>query len=182
MHKTLLFYIQKVPQTFKPNQFIECTFDGQKLKTNFHGQEVHSREAKLGDVFYIQFQGQKKPPIITFPELPEKRGEKIAWTLAFIGSEKYVATEADFYNTYNQLVKTDTITNIAVFTKYGRFSIVIADKHIHSDVPEKAKVKKNNPVLAWIADDITREELTSLLDKYESRKKLPCSRDFFYYL
>lgn len=174
----MLFYIKEAPQTFRPNEFIECTFNGRELKTLFHGQEVDSKEAKFGDTFYIHAQGQKKPPIISFPEMPESRGAKIAWVLSFIGNEKYMSSEKDFYNTYQKLVKTDSITNIAFFTKYGRFSIVIADRHL----PEKGKVKKNNPVLAWIADDITREELNSLLDKYESRKRLPCPRDFFYHL
>lgn len=176
--QTLLYYISNSPQTFKPNEFIECTFNGRELQTKFHGIKVNSQEAKLGDTFYIHAQGQKKPPIISFPEMPTPRGTKIAWILSFIGAEKYMTSEKDFYDAYQKLIQTNSITNTAVFTKYGRFAVVIADRHI----PEKGKVKKNNPVLAWIADDLTREELNSLLDKYELRKKLPCPREFFYHL
>ena len=174
----MLFYISETPQNFRLNEFIECTFNGQELKTIFHGREVDSKEAKLGDAFYVHAQGQKKPPIISFPEMPEARGAKIAWVLSYIGNEKYMSSEIAFYDTYHNLIQTDSITNVAVFTKYGRFADVLADRHL----PEKGKVKKNNPVLAWIADDITREELNYLLDRYDSRKKLPCPRDFFYHL
>lgn len=174
----MLFYISETPQNFRLNEFIECTFNGQELKTTFHGREVDSKEAKLGDAFYVHAQGQKKPPIISFPEMPEARGAKIAWVLSYIGNEKYMSSEIDFYDTYHNLIQTDSITNVAVFAKYGRFAVVLADRHF----PEKGKVKKNNPVLAWIADDITREELNYLLDRYDSRKKLPCPRDFFYHL
>lgn len=174
----MLFYISETPQNFRLNEFIECTFNGQELKTTFHGREVDSKEAKLGDAFYVHAQGQKKPPIISFPEMPEARGAKIAWVLSYIGNEKYMSSEIAFYDTYHNLIQTDSITNVAVFTKYGRFAVVLADRHF----PEKGKVKKNNPVLAWIADDITREELNYLLDRYDSRKKLPCPRDFFYHL
>ena len=174
----MLFYISETPQNFRLNEFIECTFNGQELKTTFHGREVDSKEAKLGDAFYVHAQGQKKPPIISFPEMPEARGAKIAWVLSYIGNEKYMSSEIAFYDTYHNLIQTDSITNVAVFTKYGRFAVVLADRHF----PEKGKVKKNNPVLAWIADDITREELNYLLDRYDSRKKLPCARDFFYHL
>ena len=174
----MLFYISETPQNFRLNEFIECTFNGQELKTTFHGREVDSKEAKLGDAFYVHAQGQKKPPIISFPEMPESRGAKIAWVLSYIANEKYMSSEIAFYDTYHNLIQTDSITNVAVFTKYGRFAVVLADRHF----PEKGKVKKNNPVLAWIADDITREELNYLLDRYDSRKKLPCPRDFFYHL
>lgn len=174
----MLRHIETIPQTFTVSPYVESIFNGRKLITYFHGQEIDSRDAKLGEVFYVTAQGQKKPPVISFPKMPESRGEKIAWVLSFIGDEKYMKTEAEFYSTYQELIQSNSITNTAVFTKYGRFAVALADKHL----PEKNKVKANNPVLAWISDDITREELNSLLDRYEVRKKLPCSRDFFYHL
>ena len=174
----MLFYIYKSPQKFKPNDFIECIFDGRELKTFFNGQEINSHKTTLGTAFYVHPQGQKKLPIINFPKMPESRGEKIAWFLSFIGDEKYVSTEEEFYNMYEKLLHDETITNMSVFIKYGRFSIIIADRHL----PEKNKTKKNNPVLAWITDDITRQELNDLFDKYESVKNLPCARKFFYHL
>lgn len=141
---------------------------------------VLSYPAKLGNAFYVLPQGKKKPPVLTRAELPTNRGAKIAWALSFIGGEKCMASETDFYKKYDQLLKEDSIRNIAVFSKYTRYALVIADKHVTTIDPERTKVKKNNPVLAWIADDITLDELNAILDYYDSHKKLPCPKEFFY--
>lgn len=180
---TLLIFITNTPQTFKVNEYIECSYDGRFIQTKLNGEIVLSQPAKLGNAFYLVPQGQKKPPLLTRAELPTTRGAKIAWALSFIGDEKMMNSQADFYTTYDILVKEDIIRNIALTTKYGSYAIAIADKHIiNVKQPEKSKVKKNNPVLAWIADDISYEDLNHLLDEYAKRRSLPCPKEFFFLL
>lgn len=178
----MIIFITKIPQVFRVNESIQSIFDGRFLQTKICGEVILSQPARLGNAFYIQPQGLKKPPIITQAELPTNRGAKIAWALSFIGEEKCLSSQADFYEAYDQLVKNDIITNIAVFTKYGEYAIAIADKTTFNVALGKDKIKKNNPILAWISDSISLESLQELLEKYESRKKLPCSKEFFYLL
>lgn len=178
----MLIFITKTPQDFSINEFIECKFDGRFLQTKLCGEMVLSQPAKLGQAFYIVPQGQKKPPLLSRAELPTTRGAKIAWALSYIGDDKCMPTQAAFYEKYDQLVKDDIIRNIATIINYGRYALVIADKHINSDNPAKSKVKKNNPVLAWISDDVTCEELNVILEKYAERKSLPCPKEFFFIL
>lgn len=181
-NRKLIIFITKEPQSFRVNESINAVFDGRFLQTKIHDEVVLSQPAHLGEAFYILPQGLKTPPIITRAELPANRGAKIAWALSFIGDDKCMKSEADFYNTYDQLVKDDIIRNIAAFTKYSQYAIVIADKSVFNATLGRNKLKSRNPVLAWISDDISLENLRELLEKYESRKKLPCSKEFFYLL
>lgn len=181
-NRKLIIFITKEHQSFRVNESINAVFDGRFLQTKICDEVVLSQPAHLGEAFYILPQGLKNPPIITRAELPTNRGAKIAWALSFIGDDKCMKSEADFYNTYDQLVKDDIIRNIAAFTKYGQYAIVIADKSVFNATLGRNKLKSRNPVLAWISDDISLESLRELLEKYESRKKLPCSKEFFYLL
>lgn len=178
----MIIFLTKVPQEFRINESIKTVFDGRFLQTKICDEVVLSHPAHLGNAFYIQPQGLKKAPIINRAELPSNRGAKIAWALSFIGNEKCMSSEADFYSMYDQLVKENIISNIATFTKYGEYAIVIADKSTFNATLGKNKVRKNNPVLAWISDNISLESLRELLEKYETRKKLPCNQEFFYLL
>ena len=87
----------------------------------------------LGQAFYIIPQGQKNAPLVTKAEIPTNRGGKIAWALSFIGADKCMPSENAFYETYDKLVKEDSIMNIASFLSYGKYAIVIADKYKHND-------------------------------------------------
>lgn len=178
----MIIFITKVPQTFQVNESINAVFDGRFLKTKIHDEVVLSHPARLGEAFYIQPQGKNVIPNVYRTELPTNRGAKIAWALSFIGDDKCMNSEADFYNTYDQLVKEDIIRNIATFTQYGQYAIAIADKYVFNATLGMYKLKNKIPVLAWISDDITLESLRELLEKYESRKKLPCNKEFFYLL
>lgn len=178
----MILFITKVPQTFRINESINAVFDGRFLQTKLCDEVVLSQPAHLGEAFYIQPQGLKKIPIVSRAELPANRGAKIAWALSFIGDDKCMKSEADFYNKYDQLLKEDIIRNIAAFTKYGQYAIVIADKSVFNATLGRNKLKSRNPVLAWISDDISLESLRELLEKYESRKKLPCNKELFYLL
>lgn len=178
----MIIFITKVHQEFRVNEAITSVFTGRFLQTKIRDEVVLSQPAQLGNAFYIQPQGLDKIPVVTRAELPANRGAKIAWALSFIGEDKCKNTEASFYETYDQLVKQDIITNIAAFTKFGQYAIVLADKTMFNATLGKNKIKRNNPVLAWISDDITLESLHELLERYESRKKIPCSKEFFYLL
>ena len=178
----MIIFITKVHQEFRVNEAITSVFTGRFLQTKIRDEVVLSQPAQLGNAFYIQPQGLDKVPVVTRAELPASRGAKIAWALSFIGDDKCMTTEASFYENYDKLVKQDIITNIAAFTKFGQYAIVLADKTQFNVSLGKNKVKKNNPVLAWISDDITLESLHELLERYESRKKIPCNKEFFYLL
>ena len=144
---------------------------------------VLSHPAHLGEAYYVLPQGDNVP-LVERKSIPSNRGAKLAWALSFIGEDKCVKSEADFYSQFDYLVGTDTITNIAAFTKYGKYGIILANKHILSETAPngRSKVIINTPILAWISDTISFEDLTDLLNKYSSRIPLPCNKEFFYLL
>lgn len=162
---------------------IRCNFDGRFLQTFRNDELILSHPAHFGEAFCIQFDDESNIQLSKI-SLPSKRGEKIAWALSFVGDEKCKASQSEFYEKYEELVNSNTITNIAVFSKFNRYSIAIADMHIPLEIAPNGRetVVHGVPVLAWISDDITPEDLSELLDKYSVRNRLPCSKEFFYLL
>ena len=142
---------------------------------------ILSHPARFGEAFSILFDKEDNIQL-SKTSLPTKRGEKIAWALSFVGEEKCKTSESDFYNKYEELVKSNLITNIAVYSQFGRYALVVADMHFPMQTAPNGKeaVVRGVPVLAWISDDITHEELTKLLNQYSVRNILPCSKEFFY--
>lgn len=180
--KTLIFFITDVKE-YPISPSVKCKFDGRFLQTFRNDEIILSHPAHFGEAFCIEFDKENNIQL-SKTSLPTKRGEKIAWALSFVGKEKCKASEADFFKTYEELVNSDLITNIAVFSKFGRYALAVADMHFPMQMAPNGRhaVVHGAPVLAWISDDITSEELTELLSKYSVRNRLPCSKEFFYLL
>ena len=178
----MIFFITDVKE-YPISNNIKCIFDGRFLQTIRNDELILSHPAHFGEAFCIDIDKEDNVQL-TKTSLPTKRGEKIAWALSFVGNEKCKASEAEFYAQYEELVNSNAITNIAVFSKFNRYAIVIADMHfpMQTAANGKAAVVHGVPVLAWICDDITAEELAEILSKYSIRNRLPCSKEFFYLL
>ena len=178
----MIFFITDIKE-YPITSNIKCTFDGHFLQTFRKDELILSYPAHFGEAFCIQFDDENNIQL-SKTALPTKRGEKIAWALSFIGNEKCKTSESDFYTRYEELVNSNVITNTAVFSKLNRYAIAMADMHfpLQTAPNGKAAVAHGVPVLAWISDDITSEELAELLNKYSVRNRLPCSKEFFYLL
>ena len=178
----MIFFITDIKE-YPISTNIKCNFDGRFLQTFRNDELILSHPAHLGEAFCIQFDDENDIHL-SKTSLPTKRGEKIAWALSFVGDEKCMKSESEFFSKYEELVNTNAITNIAIFSKFNRYAIAIADMHFPLPIAPNGSstVVHGVPVLAWISDDITSVELAELLSKYSVRNRLPCSKEFFYLL
>lgn len=179
----MIIFITETPQRFKIDESTECTFDGRFLQTNVCENMILSQPAHLGEAYFVSIQ-KDGTPCVERAKIPTQKGAKLAWALSFIGDDKCARSESDFYDRFNSLVGSGSITNIAVFSKHGQYGFALANLHIPDEIAPngRPKVITNTPVLAWISDTISGEFLTELLDKYASRKPLPCNKELFYLL
>lgn len=172
-------FLCKSNEVFTPSDFIKTEFNGTTLRTYLNGELTDSRSASIGDSFYIIHSGTKKAPKVNKAELPENRGARIAWALSFVGESKYATSEKDFWNRYQELASEKLIYNAIYLLNPGVYAICIADRITESaKVQSKPKVKPKNPVIAWISDDITSNEIDELLERFTKERNLFCPAEY----
>lgn len=172
-------FLCKPDTTFHANEFVHSEFDGVVLRTYLNNELTDSRMASIGDSFFILPCGTKKPPKVTAVELPATRGARIAWALSFVGESKYVNDEKDFWNRYQQISKESVLMNTIYLTNPGVYALCIADKV--SDAKKalsKPKIKLKNPILAWISDDITADQIDEMLERFTKERALFCPEKY----
>ena len=164
---------------FSASELVHSEFDGSTLRTYLGAELTDSRPAQIGDAFYIIPCGTQKAPNVMAIELPESRGAKIAWALSFIGENKYINEEKDFWDRCHQISQETTLMNIIYLTNPGAYALCIADRVADSKKAlSKPKIKLRNPILAWISDDITREQLDELLERFGKERAIFCPKEY----
>ena len=172
-------FLCKPQEVFQPVEYVKSEFDGETLRTYLHGNLTDSRPASIGDSFYLIPSGTKKAPKVTKAELPESRGARIAWALSFVGDNKFAASEKDFWERYQELTSEKLIYNAVYLLNPGVYALCIADRITESaKVQSKPKVKPKNPVIAWISDDITSDEIDELLERFTKERNLFCPAEY----
>ena len=172
-------FICKPQEVFSPSEYVKTEFDGENLRTYLNGELTDSRPAKIGDSFYIIPSGAKKAPKVNQAELPPTRGARIAWALSFVGESKYAATEKDFWFRYQELVSDKLIYNAIYLLNPGIYALCIADRITEpAKIKGTPKVKSNNPVIAWISDNIASSEIDELLERFTKERKLFCPEEY----
>lgn len=165
--------------SFSANEFVHSEFDGSVLRTYLGDKLTDSRVAKIGDSFFIIPCGTQKAPKVNATELPNSRGAKIAWALSFVGKNKYVNEEKAFWDCYQQISKESTLMNAIYLLNPGVYALCIADRVADSQkFMSKPKVKLRNPILAWISDDITSDQIDELLERFTKERALFCPKEY----
>lgn len=175
----LLVYLYKEKHSFSLNQSISCTFDGSIFRTYFNGALVDNQPATVGDCMYIIPHGEKKAPNVEKAKLPESRGARIAWALSFIGTVKYAESLEEFFEKYQSILADPNVRNHMYELKSGCFAFLIADKVVESNKAKAApKLKQSCPLLAWIADDISNEDLSDLCTRFSKYRSIYCPLEY----
>lgn len=160
------------PDTFVVTESVETVFDGSNLRTYLNGTQTDSRAATVGECYYIQQNGKNKAPKITKAEMPESRGLRIAWALSFIGTNKNATDFNEFMIKYQNFINKELSYQCCMFMsnpEKKKFAIVL-------EILPDGRLPK--PILAWIADDITQEELDELTETLTRYRKLFCPIEF----
>lgn len=172
-------FLYKPNESFSPSEYIRTEFDGTTLKTYFNEELVDSRTANIGNSFFIIPLGSKKVPQVKEAEMPATKGAKIAWALSFIGESKFVAEEKNFWKRYQEIAAENTLHNTMYLLNPGVYALCIADRVVDSQrVLSKPKVKLKNPVLAWISDDITDDEIDELVERFSLEREIFCPVEY----
>lgn len=158
---------------FSPNEFIKAKFDGKELRTYQNGTLIDLQEAKAGECFYIQANGQKKKPTVTKAILPDTRGKRIAWALSFIGENKLADSYEEFLDKVLVLEENEGSENVFY---------ALSDNYAYGIAMVKSKKTLLKPALAYISDTISAEDFQDLLASYERFRNLFCPEEFFDYL
>lgn len=172
-------FLCKPHEVFAPSEYVKTEFDGTNLRTYLNGELTDSRPASIGESFYIIPSGTKKAPKVTKADLPKTRGARIAWALSFVGENKYATSEKEFWTRYQALNAESLIYNAVYLLNPGVYALCIADRITESvKVKSTPKVKPKNPVVAWISDTITSDEIDELLERFSQERKVFCPTEF----
>lgn len=172
-------FLCKAGTNFSANEFVHSEFDGKVLRTYLGDELTDSRAAKIGDSFFVLPCGTKKAPKVNAVELPKTRGARIAWALSFIGESKFVNEEKDFWERYQQISEEFELMNSVFLLNPGVYALCIADRVADSKKAlSKPKIKLKNPILAWIADDITNSQIDELLERFTKERALFCPEEY----
>ena len=172
-------FLCKPQEVFNPSEYVRIEFDDGNLRTYLNGELTDSRPANIGDSFYVIPSGSKKAPKVNKAELPKSRGARIAWALSFVGDNKFATSEKDFWTKYQELHSENLIYNAVYLLNPGVYALCIADRITEPvKVLGKPKVKPKNPVVAWISDNITSDELDELIERFTLERKVFCPAEF----
>lgn len=172
-------FLYKAGEKFHANEFVYSEFDGSILRTYLNGELTDSRTAHVGDSFFILPCGTKKAPKVNAVELPKTKGARIAWALSFVGENKYVSKEKDFWDRYQKISQECELMNSVYLLNPGVYALCIADRVSDSKKAlSKPKIKIKNPVLAWISDDITDDQIDELLERFTKERALFCPAEY----
>ena len=172
-------FLYKSDMSVSANEFVRSEFDGSILRTYLNGELIDSRAAKIGDSFFVLPCGSKKAPKVSAVELPKTRGARIAWALSFVGENKYVNEEKDFWDRYQQISSECELQNSVYLINAGVYALCIADRTADSKKAQsKPKVKVKNPILAWISDNITDSEIDEMLERFTKERALFCPAEY----
>lgn len=163
-------FIYDTTQKIKVTEFINVSFSENTLRVYLENKEVVTLHAEIGESYYITPHGREKSPTVEKVIFPEKRGERIAWCLSFIGEKKLAKTYEDFSKKLNVLLEKDS-HNIGYACNKSNYGLAFD----FSQAPNKIK-----PILCYVDDNIDQKTLRSLLSVYCGfRRKSYCPDEFF---
>lgn len=101
--------------------------------------------------------------------MPETRGKRIAWALSFSQDEKIADSLDEFSKKFTDLIQ-EYGTNPTCCYNKNAYAFLIAEK--------RNKKGKKKPLLAWVSDSISDEDLDELISIYTKYRKLYYPAEF----
>ena len=166
-------FLWKTPMSITLTEFVSVSFDGHELRTYLSGKPSTVCRAQIGDCFYISPNTLKKPPTVIKAEMPEKRGQKIAWSLAF-SNKRALANSFDEFWEEVRSYKENNQKDVMLSAKKDVYGIALV---------ESSKGKKLlKPLVAYVSDAISQEDLKQLIKDFTDYRPLFCPSEYLYLL
>ncbi len=150
---------------------VEVEFTGTKFRLYFNNTLIESIDAVPGECYYVQPRGQIKQPTIEKAQMPSERGKKILWALDFVQSKKHAMSYEDFENRFCQVAESYKPERTFVETKKDCYAFILGEKKTKNG-------KKIQPIFAWVADDISKDDLECLISAYCKYRRIHCGEEF----
>lgn len=150
---------------------VDAEFTGDKFRLYFKGSLIESTDAVPGECYYVQPHGQTKYPTMEKAQMPSERGKRILWALDFVQSKKHAKSYDDFWERMYQVTKTYKLEQIFFESLSNNYAFVLGEKRTKNGL-------KMQPIFAWVADDISKEGLESLIYAYKKYRHIHCGEDF----
>lgn len=150
-------------------EYIRVTYDGHTLRTYLNGKPSTECPAELKECYYINPNGLKKAPSVVKAEMPQLRGQKIAWCLAF-SNKKALCSSFEEYSQVVRSYKEKTHQDVMFSVKKDVYAIAFVKN-------EKEK-KLLKPLAAYVSPTINSEELEQLIKDFTYYRPLFCPVEF----
>ena len=163
-------FITCTPEDFSPTERIRGFFDGKTI-TIYNGLKViYKSEAELGECYkIINEDGQL---VVTKQEVPDTVSGKVARILSF-DQGKICDSNEDFLKRTESLRSVYPGRNFIIDMVPGSYGFMVAKK------------KDRNfyaPLLLWVDEDISKDELKKLLKRYKKYRKIYFPKKLIPYL
>lgn len=170
-----LLYLTE-PREFNLTEFIRIKFDGNLLAVYLNNALCGIHAAKPGDAFQVFSVGQHSSPVIEKVRQPLERGERIAWALCFQERLARTSSYQEFLDTYQKVMNAYPSEKYFIEECPEAYAFVLATKPKNPKKPNKPEKKK--PLLAWVSDDISDENLDKLIEAINKYRKISAPIEF----
>ncbi len=151
------------------SESVRASFDGHELRTSLCGYPSTNCQASIGECFYISHNGMNKAPSVIRAEMPKSRGQKIAWSLSFSTKASNVTSFDEFWKAIRDY-KEKTSKDVILTVKKDVYGIALVQ-----NAPGKHLLK---PLVAYVADNISQENLKQLIKDFTDYRPLFCPPEF----
>lgn len=151
-------------------EFIRIKFDGNLFAVYLNNALCGIHAAKPGDVFQVFSIGQNTPPKVDKVRQPSDRGERIAWALGFQERNARASSYQEFLDTYQKVMEAYPSEKYFIEELPKVYAFVLAKKLSNPRKPNKPAKKK--PLLAWVSDNISDEDLDMLISAITQYRNL----------
>lgn len=163
-------FITRTPEDFSPTDRIRGVFDGKTITIYNGGHVIYQSEAQLGECYKIVEENRQL--VVTKQTVPETVSGKVARILSFDQS-KICSDPEDF------LMRTENIRSVYP----GRGFIIDMIPNAYGFMVAKKKDRNfYAPLLLWVSEDISKENLKRLLKKYKKYRKIYFPKHLIPYL
>ena len=151
----MLLYLYAPDMTVDVGNNIKVEFHNPNLRIIHNGILTSTRTAHIGEGYYVQPRG-KKPPVLNRTFLT--RGQKASALLSIEAANSY----KEYIRKADILTKKYGKSNLCSVCFEQRYGFVL----LTNATVRNKKSQKLKPLLAWVSDDITPDELHELAIVY----------------
>ena len=158
-------YLTRNGQTFHISEYISAHFDDERLTINYNGKKS-SCPAEIGESYIIK--RTDKGLIVDQVHIPESYAGKVGFCLSF-AEDKICKSLDEFY------IRADSIKGVYPSKKF----IIQTDSKAYAFLVAKKKDRRvYAPLLLWVSDTISQEELDELIHMFRKYRKIYYSEEF----